>query len=225
MRYTFVFIFFLFFGKISSAQFNVKVGYQYAYAQADVHNQIIDQFNVQNGFLNEFSEFEKLSAMHGVVLGVRQRWDAVALNLEFVPLFQLREFKGIDPADGTEIFRKHFYRVASYSAGLEFFIKNISFGGSLDFNTFRSRSEQYDRNDRYIMYSDNAFGSHFFIGINVYGNEKLSIALQPYVRLPLSSFDLTEFDTELGTNSNLDSYEEKMMIYGFRLIFNNGIVN
>jgi len=222
MKYTLAFVFFLSTINLGLAQFNIKIGYDYAYTQPNTHNQIIDQFNASNSFLNEFTSFEKLNSMHGVLLGVRHRWSDVALNLEFTPLFRLREFKGFDPTSEEEIFRKNFYRFASYSAGLEFFINKISIGGSFDYNIFRVRSEQNDRRDRYISFQDEAFGSRFFVGINVMGNEQMSISLQPYVRIPWSKFDLTDFENAMGTDSNLDSNEEGMMIYGIRLVFNNG---
>ena len=64
--------------------------------------------------------------------------------------------------------------------------------------------------------------SHFYISLNVYGNENLTIALQPYVQIPLTKFDLTNLENDLNTGVNLDNYEEGFMTYGLKLIFQNG---
>lgn len=207
-----------------SAQFNAKVGYQYGYygLGTTVHNDIIDQLNTNNTTLENYQEMDRLKGFHGMLLGARYRFDPVAINVELSSMFQRIEYQGIEPVSGKTLFKEHFYGIASYSAGLEFFINNISFGGTLDINRLRIRAENDTRSDRHVILKENNFSSHFFIGLNYDSDGALSISLQPYVQIPWTNFDLTGLESQLDTGANVDNYEDGFLNFGLRVIFSNG---
>ena len=222
MRFILFILFGIFLSTSLSAQFNIKVGYQYALTKPTTHNKIIDQINANNSSFDNYNELKSLKSFHGVTFGPRYRAGFVGLNLDWAPKFQVIEFDGINPITDVSEFRKLYYRLDSYSLGVEFFIKQFSFGASYDWNRLRVRTENTERTDRHAIFNDKSTSSHFFVSLNVYGNENLTIALQPYVQIPWTNFDLTDLENDLNTGVNLNDYEDGFMNYGLRLVFQNG---
>lgn len=208
------------------AQFNARVGYQYGYygLGTDVHNSIIDQLNTDNLIsLEDYQEMKSVKGFHGLILGARYRLEPVAINVELTTMFQRFKNEGIDPISGGTLFNENYYGIFSYSAGLEFFtFKNISFGGTLDLNRLRIRAENDERADRHIILKENSISSHFFIGLNLYGNEHLSLALQPYIQIPWTNFDITGLEAQLNSGVNTNNLEDGFLNFGLRVIFSNG---
>lgn len=220
------FILFILFGILVSttlsAQLNIKVGYQYGYTNPTTYNKIIDQIDTNNSSFENYNEMKSLKGFHGVTFGTRYRVGFVGLNADWTPRFQLSEFNGINPATNANEFRKLYYRLNSYSLGLEFFIQKFSFGASYDWNDIRIRTENTQRTDRHQIFDANNTSTSFYLSLNVYGNENLTIALQPYVQIPLTNFDLTNLENDLNTGADLDDYEDGFMNFGFKLVLQNG---
>lgn len=214
-----------FFSFNSLAQFNARVGYQYSYFKTGtkVHNTIIDQFNANNNStLDNYQEMSNLKGFHGILLGGRYRFQPVALNVELTSMFQRISSEGIEPTSGKTFFKEHYYGIVSYSSGLEFFVGKFSFGGTLDINRLRIRAENDVRPDRHIILRENSFSSHFFVGINLDGNDHLSLSIQPFVQIPWTQFDLTGLESQLDTGANVEDFKDGFLNYGIRVIFNNG---
>ena len=224
MRFFIIFIFGILFNTSLGAQFNFMVGYQYSYTNSSTLNAITSQLNANSTItLKEYQKMSNLHGLHGVVLGARYRSDFVGFSAKWTPTFQVKEYQGSYISDSKKAFRKLYYRIDSYSLGIEFFAKQFSFGGSLDRNNLRIRSEIDTRNDRYIAATSHSLGSHFFIGINLEAHEHLSIAVQPYIQIPWTKFDYAELEDDLNTGVNLDHYKEGYVSYGLRVIFQNGL--
>ena len=184
---------------------------------------IRDRFNTNNNnTLNNYQEMDRLRGFHGLLLGARYRFEPVALNAELTSMFQRIESEGIEPISGKTFFKEHYYGIISYSAGLEFFVKKFSFGGTLDINRLRIRAENDVRPDRHIILKESSFSSHFFIGINLDSNDQLSLAIQPFVQIPWTQFDLTGLESQLDTGANVDDFKDGFLNFGIRIIFNNG---
>jgi hypothetical protein len=222
MRFSLFILFGIFLSNSLSAQLNLKVGYQYSATDPTVNNKIIDQINSNNSSFEDYNEMESIKSFNGINFGTRYRAGYVGLNLDWTPKFQKVEFDGFNPATNSNEFRELFYRYNTYSLGLEFFIKKFSFGASYDWNRMRIQSENTARTDRHIIFKSNSTSSHFYISYNVYGNEYLTIGIQPYVQIPWTKFDLTNLENDLNTGVNLDSYEDEFMTYGFRIVLQNG---
>jgi len=223
MRFNLFILFGIFLSTSLSAQFNIKIGYQYALSNPTTHNKIIDQINSNNSSFDNYNKMKSLKSFHGVNFGTRYRAGFVGLNLDWTPKFQVIDFEGINPATDASEFRKLYYRLDNYSLGLEFFIKKISLGVSFDWNKMRVRTENTERTDRHAIFDAKSTSSQFYVSLNVYGNENLTIALQPYIQIPWTNFDLTNLENGLSTGVNLDDYEEGFMTYGIKLVFQNGV--
>jgi len=207
------------------AQFNFTAGYTYGRTPSGTNNDIIQQLNDNNSSLTNFESAKEINGLHGAHFGVQTRFDVVALSLSWNSKVQVSDFRG-DNSTNMSIFTELFYRVSSTSLGLEFFpIEKFSFGGTIDLNRLRIRSENNVDSDRFTLMRDSGLSSHFFVSLNIEGNDILSISLQPYVQIPWTNFDLTELESELDTGVGLTDFEDGFMNYGIRLIFRNGQQN
>ena len=215
----------LLFTLTSYAQFNFTAGYTYGRTSSGSSNDIIQQLNDNNSSLTNFERAKEINGLHGAHFGVQARFDVVALSLSWNSKVQVSDFSG-DDSTNMNIFTELFYRVSSTSLGLEFFpIEKISFGGTIDLNRLRIRSENNVDSDRFTIMRDSGLSSHFFVSFNIVGNDILSISLQPYIHIPWTNFDLTELESELDTGVGLTDFEDGFMNYGIRLIFRNGQQN
>ena len=209
----------------SYAQFNFTAGYSYGRMPSGVNNEIIQKINDNNSSLINYEKMREIKGLHGFHFGAQMRFDFVALFASWNNKVQVSDFKG-DDSSNESIERELFYRVNSTSVGLELFpIEKISFGGSIDINRFRIRSEDNVASDRYTIMKDKGLSSHFFVSLNISGSDLLSISLQPYIHIPWTKFNLFELESELDTGVGLTDFEDGFMNYGVRLIFRNGQQN
>ena len=223
MRNFYLFFFVILFSSPLSAQFNIKVGYNFSYSDPETHNSIIEQLNTErSAYFDNYEEMGAFHIMHGFVFGARYRFGSTAINADYNTKLQVKEFEGYNTITESTEYRKHFYRIDSYSTGLEFFIKQFSFGGTIDWNRLRVRTENTARPSRYAFFSDNNMSSHFFVGINLYGNEHLSLAIQPFVQIPWTQFDLTSFENQIVETPTTGDKKEDFLNYGIKIIFQNG---
>ena len=209
----------------SYAQFNFTAGYTYGRMPSGVNNEIIQQVNQNNNELINYEKMKAIKGLHGFHFGAQMRFDFVALFASWNNKVQVSDFKG-DDSTNVSIYQELFYSMRSTSLGLEIFpIENISFGGSIDLNRLRIRSEDNVASGRYVIMKDRGFSSHFFVSLNIEGSDILSISLQPYVHIPWTKFNLTELESELETGVGLTDFEDGFMNFGIRLIFRNGQQN
>lgn len=215
----------LLFTLTSYAQFNFTAGYTYGRMPSGVNNEIIQQVNQNNNELINYEKMKAIKGLHGFHFGAQMRFDFVALFASWNNKVQVSDFKG-DDSTNVSIYQELFYSMRSTSLGLEIFpIENISFGGSIDLNRLRIRSEDNVASGRYVIMKDRGFSSHFFVSLNIEGSDILSISLQPYVHIPWTKFNLTELESELETGVGLTDFEDGFMNFGIRLIFRNGQQN
>jgi len=222
MRLFWILLFGLFICHSTSAQLNIKSGYIFGRSNPTVYNALIDQLNENNSNLTDYEPMERLKGFHGLLLGLRYRFEPAALSLDFSAKFQTRDYEGTNPTSGDSEFRTDFFAIRTISPGVEFFINRFSFGGTIDLNNFRVRSESYVRSSRHIIYRDTKLSSHFFIGYNLHGSDAITLAVQPFIQIPWSKFDLTKIDEEYQTGANLNDFEDGLLNIGLRLILTNG---
>jgi len=207
------------------AQLNFNAGFTYGRILGGVNNDIIQKVNDNNVNLVNYVKMKPIKALYGFHFGTQFKFDIVALSLGWDSKVQVNDFKG-DDSTGDDIYRELFYRVTSGSAGIEFFpINRFSFGGTIDLNRLRIRSENNLNDNRYTVMKDKGLSSHFFVSLNISGSELLSISLQPYVQIPWKKFNLTELESELDTGVGITDFDDGFMNYGIRLLFRNGRQN
>ena len=217
----------LFFSFPVFSQFNLSAGYVYGQTDPEVTNEIITSLNQSISWLPEDEYMKTVNGLHGYHIGMRYRYEVIGITAGMTSKYALTEYRA-ENLSMTEFYREWYYRMNTLSAGLEFFAGRVSFGGTFDYNYLRVRSEDNygTRSDRYTFLQSEALSSHFFLGFNLDGNDLLSIAVQPYVQIPWTNFDLTPFNDQI---KDLEFPGERLeegdgfLNYGIRLIFQNGV--
>lgn len=221
LKYIFstAFICFTFF---AHAQLNMKVGLSLGVVDDAFENEIIERYNLENDWLTQ--ELDQLRFMPGIDLGFRYRFDGVAFDLSWKNKFQNLDGEGVDPATNAEFVRDLFYTINSYSAGLDFYIKNFVFGGSIDRMTYAVKSKNTGDSDRRITVRDFTWGSHFFIGYEIETSSKLSLSLRPFVQMTWQDVNLFGVEEELfpETGADVADFNTNFRQFGIMLLFYNG---
>lgn len=202
------------------AQLNIKVGYTVTYTNPSVTNAILNDYNSANEFLTD--GFNELHYLHGMQGGLRYRIDDVAFEATWHNKYNTLRSSGLDIND-NDISRDLRFRYGSYSLGMEAYLtRNVGLGGTFDLTNVRFRTDVAGVDNVYTISSEWGSSSHFYLSINMPGNDILTFSLKPYVQIPWSSVNLNPLQTELGTPS-LAEPNEKYLNFGLQLVFYNGI--
>lgn len=205
-----------------SAQLNIKTGYIYSHTRPDVTNQIFDQFNNERTWLSD--NLKDLNGFHGLIMGFRYKpLDFVGFDLYWTGRFRSIKSFGTDPVTSSSFERDLYFRNNSISVGYENYLKWFSFGGTLDFNFLKIKSESSSRDGRFTILSDTGFSSHFFISFNAQNRGRMSVSLKPYIQIPWTGFDVKKLAEELdATPDNTTDFNERYPTFGFMIVFYNG---
>ncbi len=218
----YLFLLLICFGTLhSKAQFNVKIGYTYTYAQLDAANFSIGEFNAMNS--SEGIELGDLHGLNGILAGFRYRIGDIGFEATWNSRFKTLKVAGLTNTSSI-LLQELSYRQGNYGLGIESYLTDwLSLGGSFDFINHRFRAEATNSNDRYEVMSEWNFGSHFHLGFNISGNDLLTLSIQPYIQLPWNAADFDTLYRELNANilDNPNVMEESMS-FGVRLVFYNG---
>ena len=211
------------------SQVNIKVGYIGGFTKADAINKTIKDFNENftskyNGILND--ALDEVKSLHGLEIGLRYRMKKVGMELSWHSMSDKSDVFGT-LASNVNFQDKWFTSLTEYSFGLENYIGKFGYGASLGFRTLKIRTDisGAPRKKQNIK-SESGFASKFYI-LYQYPGEKVGIAFKPYVQVPLSNFDIGNFDQEL--NVQLDKnyisnkpLDERFFIYGISIVLYNG---
>lgn len=219
LKGTSILFLFLFLVSGLNAQFNFKVGYTGSYVDPTINNEILQAYNAERPWLDK--TFSEPSFLSGIVLGIRQRFEFVALDVSWYGRFRGVRIEGIDPVTMETYERKLNYNLNSYSLGIENFIGPVSIGGSIDVNQTGIRAKKTERDDRFSVINKWNYGSHFFVSYNLKGNQ-LQLSIRPFVQMHWSDIDLTPLAAELEVSTAGGEYKENFMNFGIMLVFFNG---
>lgn len=208
-----------------SAQLNLNVGYHGSYLDNNkLTNDILQNYNDNHPWLSK--SFKDFQVMDGLIVGTRYKLESVAFLLQWTNKKKNNKSKGIDPVTDVETFRDLKFQYNSYSAGLEFFVKAFSFGGTMDYNHYVIKTERTGFDDKYNVLSEPIWSSHFFINFRVAKSSNMSIGIQPYFHMPWTNLNLLkleqELNPEIGANANAADYDADLKNFGISLIFYNG---
>ena len=208
----------------AKAQLNLKVGYSLGLFNPTKTNEILKQFNAENPWLDD--NFRDLNLMSGVMIGFRNRWDAVGLELAWTSKFTKERGSGDDPQTNSAFQRTYFYRVNTITAGLEFFPGGggFCFGGTVDATDVNYKVEGTGYPDTEKIVDDFSLGSHFFVGFEVKTGDYMSVSFRPYIQIPWETFNIQGFERANFPDSTapVEDFEENLFNFGIMLIFYNG---
>lgn len=222
LRYFFFFVFLA--ATISlQAQLNVKVGLSTGFVNNALENDIIKRYNATNTWQEE--PLDKLRFMHGIDLGLRQKFEFLALEVSWKNKFQNLDGEGIRPGEDNDFIRDLFYTINSYSLGADIFLtKKISLGASYDRTTYFVKSKNTGDDERRENVKQNIPGSHFHISFEFESSNNLSISLRPYAQLTWSDVNLFGIEKELfpETSEPIENFNTRFSQFGLMLVFYNG---
>jgi hypothetical protein len=207
-----------------SAQLNLNVGYNISYLENELTNNILKRYNENNPWLNK--SFKEFHLMDGIIVGTRYRFGPAALLLQWTNKKRNLESNGTDPSTDETYFRDLKFQYNSYSAGLQFFMGPVSFGGLMDYSHYTIKTAHTDKEDFYKVLSNQEWSSHIFLNIPIYNGSKMGISLQPYAHVPWSNINIINLEQELNpefsANADPVDYNVDFRNYGISLIFYNG---
>lgn len=206
------------------AQLNIKIGYNIGYTNPTLNNEIITRFNEDHTYVGGLKE---LHTLHGIQAGLRYRVGNLGLEATWNNKFQSTETSGTNPNTNTSLYRKLSFRYGSYSFGTELYLSEfIGLGASIDADNIRYRLESIKNGTRSEIFSQWGLGSHFYISLNIPGNDILTLSIKPYVQIPWTKTDISNLETSLNPDYipaiDESDYQQDYLNFGIMLIFYNG---
>jgi len=205
------------------AQLNVKVGLSAGYINDAFENSIIQRYNEANTWQDE--PLDELRIMPGIDLGLRQKFEFLAVEASWKNKFQNLDSKGIRPGEEEKFVRDLFYTINSYSVGADIFItKKISLGATYDRTIYFVKSKNTGDTERRENIKQNIPGSHFHASFEFESSNNLSISLRPFVQMTWSDVNLFGIEKELfpETNEPMEDFNTRFRQFGLMLVFYNG---
>jgi len=166
-----------------------------------------------------------LRITQGIDLGVRQKFEFLAIEASWKNKFQNLDAEGIRPGETSEFVRDLFYTINSYSVGADIFLtKKISLGATYDRTVYFVKSKNTGDDDRRENIKQNIPGSHFHISFEFESSNNLSISLRPFVQMTWSDVNLFGIEKELfpETTEPIENFNTRFRQFGLMLVFYNG---
>ncbi len=212
---------FLLTGSYLTGQVNVKIGYGMGFLSSDVNTAVVDAFNAKYAeILNLEKPMPDLKFMHGIELGLRYKFNRLALNAGWENISRDRRAIG-EFDDGSLFEEKLYYSMNSFYAGIESIYSNIGFGARVGTARFRVKDNIATSDEKKTIVS----GHHYFTRIHftvLFGGQKYNtFGLQPFIQIPLAKVDLSGLANEFDLDAGIET-EAKLMLYGLSLVFYNG---
>lgn len=219
-RYLFLLLILLFVAPSLPAQLNLGIGYSLGYINPKADRAIFEQFNEDRPWLED--ELEPINALQGFHVGLRYKFDFIALEFTWRNRFRTKRGNGIDPATSLEFRRDVTHRYTGYSIGVENFIKDFSYGASIEVENFAMRTEVTGVEEDFTIISHYGLGSQFFVSYRVDAGNALSFSIRPYIHIPWQSYDIAKVAEEINGTNTSGKLDTNYMNIGVMFIFYNG---
>ena len=195
----------LFFGifcllNIANGQFNLQIGYNAAYSNPKLNNDILALYNKENNWMSK--PLSELHFMHGLFLGLSS--------------------EGISPTTNTDYKMELFYRYHTYGLNVETAGTFLSIGASIDYSVMKVKDRITGQKKKIEFMSEDGIGSHFYLNLNLPTFGNMGIALQPYYFVDWTGVNLTKLSERLVNGAISTNNLGKFNHFGISLIFNNG---
>ena len=205
---------------LAQAQFNIKIAYATGYGSFDVNNQIMQSYNEENDFLED--SFGDLHFLHGVQIGARYRLGNIGIELSWENLNRKRDAFGQITGSSDFLSEELFYSVKSLSAGLENYFGALGYGGAIERRSLKVKTQIPQIDKKRNIIDQREYSARFYLIFELQQSTFVSLALKPYVQIPLGSYDMTPLETELLAQPTTGSNQEDLMIFGLTIAFYNG---
>lgn len=202
------------------AQLNFKVGYSFGNAAMSDVNRVHQAYNAsQPGIVEPLKD---LRWMHGIEIGVRQKWESLGIELSYQNLGRERTGLGLDANDNG--FEKTLsYSTRSFSFAIENYFGYLGYGASIGRTSLRLKSEipNLNNTDR-LLTSDGNLSSQFYILLSAPGTKTVSLTIKPYISVNWGGFNLNALEPELEVDTGIDLSDINPTFFGISVLFYNG---
>jgi len=213
------FILFLICNLSVTAQVNFGVGYSLGYLNPSEDIGITNTFNENNSWLDD--GLEPLNTIQGFHLSLRYRWDFTAFEIGWRNKFRSKKANGTDPINDSSFNFNYKHKYISYSIGIENFISDFSYGGSIDIENFSIKSSTND-NDSVKLIDKYGLGTHLFVAYNLDAGNSLTFSIRPYVHIPLQDYNIAPVANDLNADFSMNQISENYLNFGIMFVFYNG---
>lgn len=203
-----------------SGQLNFKVGYSFGYTSMSDANTVHQAYNDSKPGIVEI--MKDVHWMHGVEVGIRQKWESVGIELSYQNLGRDRSAIGLE-ADEATFEKTLFYSTRYYSIALENYFGPFGYGASIGRTKMKVSTDivGISRTKRPLM-ADSNLSSQFYLLLSAPGTKTVSLTIKPYVSFNWGGFDLSNLEPELNVNTGLDLSDIQPTFFGISVLFYNG---
>lgn len=206
-------------------QLNFKVGYSFGYTQMTDANILHRAYNDSKDYPGKPGIVEimkDLHWMHGIEVGVRQKWESVGVEISYQNLGRDRSALGLE-LDETAFEKTLFYSTRTYSLALENYFGPVGYGASIG-RTKMKVSTDIDgiNNTKRPLVSDGNLSSQFYLLLAAQGTKTVSLTIKPYVSINWGGFNLSKLEPELNVETTLDLTDVQPTFFGVSVLFYNG---
>ncbi len=198
-----------------SAQMNVKIGYNPVIGSFSGVNQIQQAYAPSTGVVQ--SGFNDLAFMHGIQLGLRQRFGNLGIELGWESLTSSKSALTFNDTNESFTTRSYNHDIKTWSFALDQYLSPVGFGSAIS-RTNYSIAREVGTNEISIVNESN-YGVRVHLNWVIQESNLVSLVIRPYYQFYLNDVDLTAFAADL--NSSITA-TESLSFFGLSFIFYNG---
>lgn len=203
-----------------SAQFNIKVGYDYNRSNSTELATLANLYNKDRPFLEV--PLDQAKNKSGVALGLRYRYYTTAIELFAHRSTGDTEAIGVDGS--TNFSEKISTSNLYYGLALENQFGIIGFGASLGYETLKFKTKVSGSNSKTREFlNQRELASRIYLNFE-FPSDKISFSIKPYYHFSLGEYNLIPFQEEVLPNVDLNSVDlvMKPTSWGITFILYNG---
>ena len=202
-----------------SAQFNIKVGYEYNRSSEVALANLISQYNDERPFLE--AKLDQAKNKSGLALGLRYRFRTAAVEMFAHRTTGDSEAIGVD--NGTEFSEKISTTNLYYGLALENQFGKIGFGASVGYETLKFKTKISSSSKTREFLDQKELASRIYLNFEFPSNN-ISFSIKPYYHFSLGEYNLVPFQEEILPNVNVNTADLiiKPSSWGITFILYNG---
>ncbi|MDF1696601.1 MAG: hypothetical protein P1U56_12245 [Saprospiraceae bacterium] len=208
----------------SNGQVNLKVGYNFGYADLEQSAAIFERYNEDNPQAEKF--LTPINKFHGIDLGLRYKFKNIGIDLGLSSTSGSSEALNVMLSNGS--LGKNEWRTSllNYSVGLEYFIGNWGYGASIGTQKLTYKTDFTSGAGKKTVFDESVLASRFYLILEVPSN-KIAFSIRPYISTTWSPYNVQDVELEFNSQSSRPSNEFDMdiLVYGISFSFYNGSQN
>lgn len=212
------------------SQFNVKIGYTLARANAGVNNQLLADFNANRATLfDEYIAAPDLKMMFGISLGTRYKFSAGSLELNWEGL--IRDIRAVGfnkqpvPLSPEATAEEIKYSLNMLMLTYETNFGICAIGSSLGRNVVNIKQTTNGNSDKFPLFrpgdTRSSYFARFHLAFNIKGNKSVAFSIKPFIQIALTDIELGSVANNLRIEEK--SYKEGFPLWGVSFAFYNGL--